>query len=160
TGAFRLSSYTPGVGAKYDRYAGWWGGHSALDGVDVTYYSDAAAVDAALLGGNIDLIGQIQLATDRPLFRNNKVQLVTAKGGTHREVCMRADAGNALKHWQVRQAIALTLDRPAIVKRLFKGLADIGNDTPWAPVYPSTAKVPQRHKDLRKAKQLMAAAGY
>jgi len=160
TGAFRLTSYTPGVGAKYDRYAGWWAGRPPLDGVDVTYYSSAAAADAALLGGNVDLIGQIQLATDRPLFGNNKVQLFTAKGATHREVCMRVDAGNPLAHWQVRQAIALTLDRPAIVKRLFKGLADLGNDTPWAPVYPSTAKVPQRHKDLRKAKQLMAAAGF
>jgi peptide/nickel transport system substrate-binding protein len=161
TGAFKLTSYTPGVGAKYDRNPGWWGGHAPLDGVDVTYYTDAAAVDAALLGGSLDLIGQIQLATDRALFDNPKVQLFTAKGATHRQVCMRVDAQNPLSKWQVRQAIALTLDRPAIVKTLFKGLADIGNDSPFAPVYPSTNKtVPQRHKDIRLAKQLMAAAGY
>jgi peptide/nickel transport system substrate-binding protein len=161
TGAFKLTSYTPGVGAKYDRNPGWWGGHAPLDGVDVTYYTDAAAVDAALLGGSLDLIGQIQLATDRPLFDNSKVQLFTAKGATHREVAMRVDDHNPLSKWQVRQAIALTLDRPAIVKTLFKGLADIGNDSPFAPVYPSTNKtVPQRHKDIKLAKQLMAAAGY
>jgi peptide/nickel transport system substrate-binding protein len=161
TGAFKLTSYTPGVGAKYDRNPAWWGGHAPLDGVDVTYYTDAAAVDAALLGGSLDLIGQIQLATDRALFDNPKVQLFTAKGATHRQVCMRVDAQNPLSKWQVRQAIALTLDRPAIVKTLFKGLADIGNDSPFAPVYPSTNKtVPQRHKDIRLAKQLMAAAGY
>jgi peptide/nickel transport system substrate-binding protein len=161
TGGFKLTSYTPGVGAKYDRNPTWWGGHTPLDGVDVTYYTDAAAVDAALLGGSLDLIGQIQLATDRPLFDNPKVQLFTAKGATHREVCMRVDAHNPLSKWQVRQAIALTLDRPAIVKTLFKGLADIGNDSPFAPVYPSTDKtVPQRHKDIKLAKQLMAAAGY
>ena len=39
---------------------------------------------------------------------------------------------------RVRQAIALTLDRPAIVKALFKGFADLGNDSPFAPVFPST----------------------
>src|SRR5439155_6636122 len=47
-------------------------------------------------------------------------------------------------------------------KTLFKGFAQIGNDTPFAPVYPSTVKapaVPQRHLDIAKAKQLMAAAG-
>jgi len=159
TGAFKLTSYTPGVGAKYDRNTGWWGGQAALDGVDVTYYTSAAAVDAALLGGQIDLIGQIQLATDRPLFNNSNVQIFTAKGATHREVCMRVDLNNPLKHWQVRQAIALTLDRPAIVKTLFAGLADLGNDSPWAPVYPSTVQLPQRHKDLATAKQLLAAAG-
>ena len=61
----------------------------------------------------------------------------------------------------MRQAIALTLDRPAIIKTLFNNFAAIGNDSPFAPVYPSTDKtVPQRHKDIATAKQLMAQAGY
>src|SRR6266852_4499236 len=90
TGAFKLTSYTPGVGAKYDRFTGWWGGQAALDGVDATYYSDAAAVDAALLAGTIDLIGQIQLASDRPLFGNPAVQIFSAHGATHRQVPQRA----------------------------------------------------------------------
>ena len=38
----------------------------------------------------------------------------------------------------MRQAIALTLDRPAIIKTLFNDYADVGNDSPFAPVYPST----------------------
>ncbi len=37
TGAFRLVSYNPGVGAKFDRNPGWWGGRAPLDGVDVTF---------------------------------------------------------------------------------------------------------------------------
>jgi peptide/nickel transport system substrate-binding protein len=56
--------------------------------------------------------------------------------------------------------MALTLDRPAILKGLFRGLGDVGNDSPFAPVFPSTdTSVPQRTKDIAKAKQLMAAAG-
>jgi peptide/nickel transport system substrate-binding protein len=55
----------------------------------------------------------------------------------------------------------LTLDRPAIVQTLFNGRADIGNDSPFAPVYPSTNKtVPQRKKNIALAKHLMAAAGH
>ena len=54
----------------------------------------------------------------------------------------------------MRQAIALTLNRPQIVKTLFNGKADLGNDSPFAPVYPSTAVVPQRHQDIRLAKEL------
>jgi peptide/nickel transport system substrate-binding protein len=160
TGAFKLTSYTPGVGAKYDRFAGWWGGNAALDGVDVTFFTDAAAADAALLGGNTDLIGQIQLASDRALFNNPNVQIFNGPGATHREVCMRVDLRNPLKDPRVRRAIALTLDRPAIVKALFSKFAVIGNDTPFAPVYPSTTPLPQRHKDIKTAKALMAAAGY
>ena len=161
TGAFKIVSYTPGVGAKYDRYAGWWGGRAPLDGVDATYYSDDAALVAALLGGQTDLANQIQFATGRPLFRNGNVQIFRAKGATHRQVPMRVDLHNPLHDYRVRQAMALTLDRPAIVKTLFNNLADLGNDNPFAPAFISTNRsVPQRHKDIRKAKQLMAAAGY
>jgi peptide/nickel transport system substrate-binding protein len=160
TGAFSLVSYTPGVGAKYERFAGWWGGHAALDGVDVTYYTDDAATTAALLGKQVNLIGQINFATGRPLFNNSGVQIFNARGATHRQVPMRVDLNNPLKDYRVRQAIALTLDRPSIVKTLFGPYADIGNDSPFAPVYPSTSKVPQRKQDIRKAKQLMAAAGH
>jgi peptide/nickel transport system substrate-binding protein len=163
TGGFKLTSYTPGVGAKYDRYSGWWGGQTALDGVDVTYYTDAAAADAALIGGTLDLIGQIQLGTDRSLFNNASVQIFNAHGATHRQVPMRVDLNNPFKDARVRQAVALTLDRPAIVNTLFTSFADVGNDTPWAPVYPSTVggpDVPQRKQDLTTAKQRMASAGF
>jgi peptide/nickel transport system substrate-binding protein len=160
TGAFRFVSYTPGVGAKFDRFPGWWGGQAPLDGVDVTYYSDDAAAVNALLGNQIDLIN-ISFATGRSLINNKNVQLFAARTSTHREVPMRVDLDNPLKDWRVRQAIALTLDRPQIVKRLFSTYADVGNDSPFAPVYPSTDKsVPQRHKDLRLARQLMEAAGF
>jgi len=161
TGAYELVSYTPGVGAHYNRFPGWWGGHAALDGVDVTYYSDDAATTAALLGKTQNLIGQINFATGRPLFSNKGVQIFNAHGATHREVCMRTDLHNPLHDWRVRQAIALTLDRPAIVKTLFGKFGEPGNDSPFAPIYPSTdPSVPQRKKDLKKAKQLMAAAGH
>jgi peptide/nickel transport system substrate-binding protein len=161
TGAFRITSYTPGVGAKYDRFPGWWGGNAALDGVDVTYYADEAAMIAGLLGGQIDLCNQVQFATGRAVFNNSKVQIFSARGATHREICLRVNLNNPIKNRLVRQAMALSLDRPSIIKKLFNGFADVGNDSPFAPVYPSTNKrVPQRHKDLVTAKKLMAQAGF
>ena len=160
TGAFMITNYSPGVGATYQRFAGWWGGTAPLAGVDVTYYTAAAAADAALLSGSIDLIGQIQVTTDRALLNNPNVQIYKAHGATHREMPMRVDANNPFSDYRVRQAVALTLDRPAIVKTLFSGFADVGNDTPFAPVYGLTNKVPQRKLNIAMAKQLMAAAGH
>jgi peptide/nickel transport system substrate-binding protein len=161
TGAFKLVAYNPGVSAKYERNPGWWGGTAPLDGVDATYYSDDSAIISALLGGQIDLINQINFVTGRALFKNPNVQIFNARGATHRQVCMRVDAKNPLKDFRVRQAIALSLDRPAIVKTLFDKYADVGNDSNFAPLYPSTDKsVPQRHKDLVTAKKLMAKAGF
>jgi peptide/nickel transport system substrate-binding protein len=61
---------------------------------------------------------------------------------------------------RVRQAVALCIDRKKLVKGLFHGRADLGNDSPFAPVFPSTDKsVKQRDHDIRKAKELLAAAG-
>ena len=160
TGAFRLVGYTPGVGAKYDRNDDWWRGRAPLDGVDVTYYSDDSAAVAALLGGQIDLIN-IAFASSRALFNNPRVRIIGVKSATHRQVPIRTDLENPLADPRVRRAMALTLDRPSIVKTLFSRYADVGNDSPFAPVYPSTdPSVPQRRKDLRQAKELMRAAGY
>jgi len=62
---------------------------------------------------------------------------------------------------RVRQAIALSLNRPQIVQSVLKGLADVGNDSPFAPVFPSTnTSIPQRAQDIAKAKSLLAAAGH
>jgi len=158
TGAYRLVSYTPGVGATYEAYNNWWRGRPLLDGVDLKYFSDDAAVVSALLGNQIDLVNEIHVSTGRAIFGNSRLRVFSAHGATHRLVPMLTDAP-PFNDWRVRQAVALTLDRPAIRRRLFRGLADLGNDTPFAPVFPSSVKLPQRHKDIRKAKQLMAAAG-
>ena len=65
TGAFKLVAYTPGVGATYQAFEGWWGGKPAHDGVDLKYFSDDAAVVSALLGNQIDLINEIHVSTGR-----------------------------------------------------------------------------------------------
>lgn len=164
TGAFNLVSYTPGVGAKFDRNPNWWAGKALLDGVDVTYYSDDAAVVAALLGGQLDLISQVNYSSDRALFNNPNVQIFSTRGTPHRSIAMLTQtvaAAKPLTDYRVRQAVALSLDRPQLVKQLLGGFGDIGNDSPFASVYPSTDKsVPQRHQDLGLAKKLLAQAGY
>lgn len=158
TGAFNLVAYTPGVSAKYDRNPNWWGGSAPLDGIDCTI-GDSTAITNALLGGQVDLIQGAVYFSSRAVFNNPNIKLWKHKGATHREIPMRVDTG-VLKDKRVRQAIALTLNRPQIVKQFFNGFADLGNDSPFAPVYPSTnTSVPQRHKDIKKAKQLIDAAG-
>lgn len=161
TGAFKLVSYTPGVGVKYDRFDGWWGGRAPLDGVDATMYDDdGAAAVAAMLGGRQDLLSQTSLVAGRSLLNNPKVKIFTARGAAHRTISMRVDR-DPFRDYRVRQALALTLDRPATLKTVLGGFGDIGNDSPFAALYASTDKtVPQRRRDLRKAKQLLAAAGH
>jgi peptide/nickel transport system substrate-binding protein len=72
---------------------------------------------------------------------------------------LRCDEG-PLADKRVRQAIALSLNRPGLVHGLFQGRAKLGNDSPFAPIYPSTdPTVPQRERDISRARALMQAAG-
>ena len=52
------------------------------------------------------------------------------------------------------------VDRQAIVDGLFQGKSDLGNDSPFAPVFAQTdTSVAQRAKNVAKAKQLLSDAG-
>ena len=71
--------------------------------------------------------------------------------------------GNTVAAWndyRVRQALAYSIDRPTLAKALYGKRGTIGNDTPFSPAYPYTAKVPQRKQNLTLAKQLLAASGH
>jgi peptide/nickel transport system substrate-binding protein len=72
---------------------------------------------------------------------------------------MRVDEG-PFADKRVRQAMALLVDRDGLIEGLFEGRAKKGNDSPFAEAFPSTdTSVPQRERDVEKAKQLLAEAG-
>jgi peptide/nickel transport system substrate-binding protein len=93
------------------------------------------------------------------LLNDPNINILSLKSSTHNQVHMRNDQA-PFTDKRVRQAVALCVDHKKLVKGLFRGRADIGNDSPFAPVFPSTDKsVKQRDRDIRKAKELLAAAG-
>ena len=63
--------------------------------------------------------------------------MIKLKTSAHRELSMRSDQA-PFTDARVRQAVAYTLDRPGMISALFKGNADLANDCPFAPVFPST----------------------
>ena len=71
---------------------------------------------------------------------------------------MRCDSGPFADR-RVRQARALAIDREAIVKGVFLSRAQLGNDSPFAPVFPASPRtLPQRRIDLPQARALLSAA--
>ena len=160
TGPFIKESYTPNVGASFARNAIYWGNKALPARTEFTFYPEEAPMTAALEAGAINVEGQFSVATS-PQLLNGSFNVISLKTSTHRELSMRNDIHPFTSKY-ARQAIAYTLDRPAIVAALFKGYAEIGNDSPFAPVFKSTVgppTVPQRAKNLTLAKQLLAKAG-
>jgi peptide/nickel transport system substrate-binding protein len=159
TGPFKLEKYTAKLGASFVRNPDYWGPKALPARTEFTFFADQQPQVLALQGGQVDVISQVAVQGAQGLLNDPDVKLIKIRAATHRQVHMRNDVPQ-FSDKRVRQAIAMTLDRPAIVTGLFRGLAEPGNDSPFAPVYPSTDKsVPQRKKDIPAAKALMAAAG-
>jgi peptide/nickel transport system substrate-binding protein len=158
TGRFMMTSYTPNVGATYVRNPHYWGTKALPSKVEFTFYADEPPMAAALQAGSIDAMDQFTVSTS-PQLLTGGFNVIRVPGAAHRQLSMRTDI-KPFTNKLVRQAIALTLDRPGIVAALFKGQAVLGNDSPFAPSFAATNhSVPQRVKNIAKAKQLLAQAG-
>jgi peptide/nickel transport system substrate-binding protein len=158
TGRFMQESYTPNQGASLVRNPHYWGTKALPSRIDFTFFQTEAPMASALQAGSIDTMDQFSVANS-PQLLTGGFNVISLKAATHRQLSMRNDKG-AFKNKLVRQAIAYTLDRPGIVAALFKGQAVVGNDSPFAPNFASrNTSVPQRVKNIAKAKQLLAQAG-
>jgi peptide/nickel transport system substrate-binding protein len=159
TGPFVLKKYTPKVGASFTRNEQYWGTKALPSATEFTFYDTQTPQILALTGGTVDVVGQFSVTGGEQLLSGGYT-VSKLKSSAHRELSMRCDQA-PFTDPRVRQAIALSLNRPNIIKALFKGNADIGNDSPFAPVFPSTnTSVAQRAQDIAKAKSLLSAAGH
>ena len=160
TGRLMKQSYTVGTGCVMVPNPHYWGTPAKPKEVQFTFYPTETPMTAALEAGTIDCMDQFSVFTS-PQLLTGGYNVTSLKAATHRELSMRCDIKPFTSNL-VRQAIALTLDRPEIITALFKGYAQIGNDSPFAPVFPATVGPPtvaQRTQNLTKAKQLLAQAG-
>ncbi|MBV9701713.1 MAG: ABC transporter substrate-binding protein [Methylobacteriaceae bacterium] len=160
TGPFKLDKYTPKVGASFVRNPDYWGPKAVPDRTEWSFYQNMQAMVLALQGNQVDIVSQVSAVGGEALLNDPSFQIISEKTSSHQQVHMRCDMA-PFDDKRVRQAVALCLDRKQMVQGLFSGRSDIGNDSPFAPVFPSTDKsVPQREKDIAKAKQLLADAGH
>jgi peptide/nickel transport system substrate-binding protein len=159
TGPFRLESYQPRAGASFVRNPDYWGPAALPDRIEFKFYSEPQPRIVALLSGEVDILDAIPVVLSPTLLRSADIAINQVRSAGQRQLHMRCDAGSFADK-RVRQALALCLDRKKLVNGLCRGMGVMGNDSPFAPFYPSTdPSVPQRDLDIAKARQLMAAAG-
>jgi peptide/nickel transport system substrate-binding protein len=159
TGPFKFGSYTPKSGASFTRNETYWGTKALPSQTQFTFFDTQNPMVLALTGGTIDVVGQFAVSGAEELLTGS-YNIIKLKSSAHRQLSMRNDQA-PFTDPRVRQAIALTLNRPQIVQALFKGYADVGNDSPFAPVFPSTnTTVAQRAQNISQAKSLLSAAGH
>ena len=161
TGPFMMTKFTPKQGATFVKNPKYWQtGKPYLDGVAVTFIDETQAEALALQAGSSDAMLTTPVQGAQALFSDPSVKVLTTPSTQSRFLHMRVDTA-PFTNKAVRQALAYTIDRPALVNALFKGKATVGNDNVFSPLYPLSPKtIPQRTQDIAKAKQLLATAGF
>ena len=160
TGAWKLERLDFTTGARFVRNETWWGGATPLDAVEFTFFDTIGPMVTAYQGGQIDAIVQFDVLSGSPLLEDANFSLIANRASLHRQIWMRVDTGQFTDK-RVRQALALTLDRDAMIQQLFRGRADLANDHVIAPIYAyfDDANPPQRTRNVDQAKQLLSDAG-
>jgi peptide/nickel transport system substrate-binding protein len=160
TGPFKMTNYVAKQTATFVKNPTYWQtGRPYLDGVDVTFTEETQAQSLALQSGSVDVMLVTPVQGSQALFGDPNVKVLTTPSTQSRFLHMRVDKA-PFTDKRVRQALAYTIDRPALVSALFNGKAIVGNDNVFCPLYPLAPKdIPQRTQDIAKAKQLLTAAG-
>jgi peptide/nickel transport system substrate-binding protein len=159
TGPFVKKSYTASQGATFARNDAYWGTKALPVATDFTFYTDQPPQVTALQSGQVDVIGQFSVTGGEALLTGG-YNVIKLRSSAHRELSMRCDMA-PFTDPRVRQALALSINRPDTIKALFDNFSDIGNDSPFAPVFPSTdTSIAQRAQNISMAKSLLTAAGH
>ena len=159
TGAFKLTKYDAATGATFEANTEWWGGKPFLDKVEFIFSDDLATQVSGLQGGAADAIVQVSVVGGDAVLNDSNLTVGIIKGSAHRQIWMNTREGD-FTDVKVRQAVALGIDRQALIDNVLKGKGDIGNDHPISPIYPFfDSTLPQRARDVEGAKKLLADAG-
>lgn len=158
SGPFRQVDGDPGA-PLLERNEEWWGPTPPVGRIEVRAVPDPQARADAVLSGQADLAGGVAPATARQAGESGSAEIITRPGGTMYPFVMRLDTA-PFDDPRVRSAVRLAADRQALLDTVFLGYGQLGNDliTPRDPSSPGG--LPQRTRDLERARGLLVEAGY
>ncbi|MGE0717685.1 MAG: ABC transporter substrate-binding protein [Alphaproteobacteria bacterium] len=175
TGPYRFGSLAPGSEFKLARWEGYWGERPPWDNVTFRIIPSDTARVAALLAGDVEAIDFVASTDVANLEKNPRTSVF--KKASDRFVYLGFDVGrtqspfvkdidgnelpdNPLRDVRVRRAIALSIDRPALVERVMEGLAVATDQLAASHIGGYAKRRPPQKADPAAARALLAEAGY
>ena len=145
--------------AVLERNDGWWGQKPPTRRIEIRAVVDPQARAQAVISGQADVASAVSPAAARQIAQNNKLKVVHRPAVTMYPFVMRLDR-EPFDDPRVREAVKLATDRQELLDKVFLGFGQVGNDL-LTPADPSSPRdVPQRTRDLDRAKKLLKEAGH
>lgn len=160
TGPFKFDNWAKGSAVTLIKNPSYWGTPAMLDKVQFRIIADPAAATAALLSGDVQVFPNFPAPEAVPQFQSD-ARFTVAIGTTEGETILSTNNKKApFDNLKVRQAIAMTLDRQAVIDG-----AMFGQGTPiythFAPHNPAYVDLSATYpRDVAKAKALLVEAGF
>lgn len=160
TGGYTVASHERGVRMALKRNPNYWkSGRAHFDEVELVAIGDVAARMNAIVTGEVDAIGRVDIKAMQLLQRNKDIVIEEVPGTQHFSIPMNCDT-DPFKSNDVRLALKYAIDRKALVQTILRGHGRPGNDSPITPANRYFAKdLAIREYDPDKAKFHLQKAG-
>jgi len=160
TGPYTLEEWRRGSALALARFDGYWGTPATNGEVVFQYFTDATALNNALLTNAVDIITSVQSPDSLAQFQNNPQFTVSNGASTTKEIMAYNDRVAPFDNVQVRKAIARAIDDKKLLNSIWGDYGTlIGSFVPPTdPWYVDLTNVDPYDPD--SAKQMLADAGY
>lgn len=160
TGPFLLDVYQPGsqiVLVKNPDY--WEDGLPYLDRVNIVQIPEQNGQVAALTGGQTHIFHDVTPQSAVQIEENEDVTVIEIPSPSFQPLSMRCDM-EPFDKLEVRQALKYSVNRTDIVQAVLQGRGVESNDHHVSPISPFWADTGLKERDVERAKELLAQAGY
>jgi len=157
SGPFAFSSFTRGRELVAKRFDDYWGGAAHIDELHILSADETARANA-LLGGQVEYAHEMTPTFARTHAKDPKVTIVRAPNSGMQALAMKIDRP-PFDDPRVREAFMLLADRERLVDVALSGMARVGNDMFGRGYQYYPADLPQRHRDVGRARALLREAG-
>ena len=160
SGPFKFVSYSPNSHLVLERNDDYWNPDvlPPYRTLEIRFIADDQSQVAALNAGDVSLIMPTEAATVQSLRANSAVKL-TSYSNLNFFITISRVGKTAPP--EVAKAVALAIDRDALVKTAFLGEAEPGSTVHPALDYAvPISQLPNYTRDVEKAKELLRQAGY
>jgi len=119
TGPYKLENWRRGSTLSLKRFDGYWGEKPTNGEVIFNYFTDATALDNALLTGAVDVITGIQSPDALAQFKDNPEFTVSEGKSTTKELLAFNDRVEPFNNVKVRKAISRAIDKKKLLNSIW-----------------------------------------